>query len=141
MSGSHGGVQAILKRKNTKAIFNGCVDHSVNLCGQHSFAGNASCITFFGTLERMFTFFAASTHRWDVLIEHTGMSVKRLSTTQWSAHHAGVEPVKDKFDECVAAIEALCDLRENFDTRGTAQGLCDFTFLCYLYFWADIAPT
>ena len=29
-----------------------------------------------------------------------------------------------------------------FDTRGAAQGIlpavCDFTFLCYLYFWADI---
>jgi hypothetical protein len=70
------------------------------------------------------------------------MSVKRLSTTRWSAHHAAVKPVKNKFDECVAAIEALCGPRENLDTRGTAQGLlpavCDFTFLCNLYFWADI---
>ena len=75
----------------------------------NTFAENASCIIFFGTLERMFSFFAASTHRWDVLIEHTGMPVKRLSTTRWSAHRAAVKPVKDKFDECVAAIEALCD--------------------------------
>lgn len=142
MSGLHGGVQAILKRKNKKAIFNGCVDHSLNLCGQHSFAENASCVTFFGTLETMYSFFAASTHRWDVLIEHTAMSVKRLSTTRWSAHHAAVKPVKDNFEECVAAIEALCDPRENVETRGAAQGLlpavCDFTFLCYLYFWAAV---
>ena len=142
MSGIHGGVQAILKRKNKKAIFNGCVDHSLNLCGQHSFAENASCVTFFGTLEGIFSFFAASTHRWDVLIEHTGMSVKRLSTTRWSAHYAAVKPVKDKFDECMAAIEALCDPSENLDTRGTAQGLLhavgDFTFICYLYLWADL---
>ena len=40
MSGIHGGVQAILKRRNKKAIFNGCVDHSLNLCGQHSFDKN-----------------------------------------------------------------------------------------------------
>uniref|UniRef100_A0A0B7BPZ0 Uncharacterized protein n=1 Tax=Arion vulgaris TaxID=1028688 RepID=A0A0B7BPZ0_9EUPU len=70
------------------------------------------------------------------------MSVKRLSTTRWSAHHAAVKPVKDKFDECVAAIEALCDPRENVETRGAAQCLlpavCDFTFLCYLYFWAAV---
>ncbi|XP_061469367.1 zinc finger MYM-type protein 1-like [Rhineura floridana] len=65
MAGIHGGVQAILKGKNKKAIFNGCVDHSLNLCSQHSFAENASCVTFFGTLETMFSFFAASTHRWD----------------------------------------------------------------------------
>ena len=64
-------------------------------------------------------------------------SIKYL-TTRRSAHHAAVKPVKDKFDECVAAIEALCDPRENFDTRGLLPDVCDFTFLCYLYFWADI---
>ena len=94
----------------------------------------------FGILERIFSFFAASTHRWDVLIEHTGVSLKRLSTTRWSVHHIAVKPVKDKFDECITAIEALCDPRENLDTRGTAQGLlhavCDFTFICYLNIWA-----
>ena len=84
MAGIHGGVQAILKEKNKKAVFNGCVDHSLNLCGQHSFAENSLCVTFFGPLERMFAFFAASTHRWDVLIAHTEVSVKRLSTTRWS---------------------------------------------------------
>ena len=70
------------------------------------------------------------------------MSIKKLSTTRWGAYHAAVKLVKDKFDECVAAIEALYDLRENVDTRGTAQGLlptvCDFTFLCFLYFWAAV---
>ena len=71
----------------------------------------------------MFTFFAASTHRWDVLIGHTGIPAKRLSTTstRWNAHHAAVKPVKDTFDECVAAIEALCDPHENFDTTGTEK--------------------
>ncbi|XP_053569321.1 LOW QUALITY PROTEIN: zinc finger MYM-type protein 1-like [Bombina bombina] len=142
MAGKHGGVQSILKEKNKKAIFNGCVDHSLNLCGQHSFAENASCVTFFGTLQTMFSFFSASTHRWDVLIDHTGMSVKRLSTTRWSAHHAAVKPVKEKFDKFVEAIGDLCDPDENLETRGAAQvllnALSDFTFLCYLYFWSDV---
>ncbi|XP_040275768.1 zinc finger MYM-type protein 1-like [Bufo bufo] len=142
MAGIHGGVQSILKGKNRKAIFNGCVDHSLNLCGQHSFAQNASCVTFFGTLQTMFSFFAASTHRWDVLIDHAGVSVKRLSTTRWSAHYAAVKPVKEKFDMFVSALGALCEPCENMDTRGAAQGLlpavCDFTFLCYLHFWSDV---
>lgn len=142
MAGIHGGVQAILKGKNKKAIFNGCVDHSLNLCGQHSFAENVTCVTFFGTLETMFSFFVASTHRWDVLIDHTEISVKRLSSTRWSAHHDAVKPVKEKFDKFVAAIQALCESRENLETRGAAQillhNVCDFTFLCYLYFWCDV---
>lgn len=99
-------------------------------------------MTFFGTLETNFSFFAVSTHRWDVLMNHTGISLKRLSTTRWSSHHAAVKVVKEKFDECVAAIEALCDPDENLDTRGTARSLlpavCNFTFLCYLFFWCDV---
>uniref|UniRef100_A0A8C5PE46 TTF-type domain-containing protein n=1 Tax=Leptobrachium leishanense TaxID=445787 RepID=A0A8C5PE46_9ANUR len=142
MAGIHGGVQAIIKEKNKKAIFSGCVDHSLNLCGQHSFAENASCVKFFGTLQTMFTLFAGSSHRWDVLMTHTGVSVKRLSTTRWSAHYAAVKPVRENFDNFVAAIKALCARDENLDTRAAAEGLlpavCDFTFLCYLYFWSDV---
>ncbi|CAN7946090.1 unnamed protein product [Ixodes hexagonus] len=142
MAGIHGGVQAIIKGENKKAIFNGCVDHSLNLCGHHSFAQNASCVTFFGSIEALFSFFAASTHRWDLLISHTGVALKRLSATRWSAHYAAVKPVKEHFDELVAAMQALCEPQENVDTRGAAQCLlvtvCDFTFLCYLYLWCAV---
>ena len=81
----------------------------------------------------MFSFFAASTHRWDVLMENTGVSLKRLSTTRWSSQHAAVKAVKEKFDECVTAIEALCDSDENLDKSVKAQcmlpAVCNFTFL------------
>lgn len=90
------------------------------------------CEFFFETLETMSSFFAATTHWWDVLIEHTGVSVKRLSTMRWSAHHAALKSVKEKFDECVALIEALCDPHEYLDTRDIAHSLllavCDFMF-------------
>ena len=74
MSGVHGGVQSIIKSENNKAIFIGCIDHSINLCGQHSFAQNVSCVTFFGTLETIFSFFSASTSRWKVLMKHSKLS-------------------------------------------------------------------
>jgi len=100
-----------------------CRPFTLNLCGQHSFAENALCVTFFGTLETMLAFFAASTHRWDVLIALSEVPVKRLSTTRWSAHHDTVKPVKEKFDDFVAAIETLSRPDENLDTRGAARGL------------------
>ena len=51
MAGIHGGVQARIKDVNKKALFNGCGSNSINLCGQHSFAENASCVSSFGTLQ------------------------------------------------------------------------------------------
>ena len=139
MAGIHGGVQARFKDANKKALFNGCGSHSLNLCGQHSFAENASCVSFFGTLQALFSLFAASTHRWEVLINNTEVSVKRLAETLWSAHYEPVKPVSEKLDQFVDSIEALCDQREHLDTRGKAQGLllavCDFTLLI---FWGDV---
>lgn len=142
MSGPRGGVQALLRQQNKKAVFIGCVDHSLNLCGQHAFAENPQCVTFFGTVEAIFSFFAVSTHRWDVLLQHTNVTVKRLSQTRWSAHHDAVKPINANYDGLISAIETLSNPCENLNTRASARTLlpavCDFTFLCYLFFWCDV---
>lgn len=142
MSGIHGGVQAIIKSRNRKAVFFGCINHSLNLCGQHSFAQNASCVRFFGTLQAVYAFFSTSTNRWEALMKHSEITVKRVATTRWSAHHASVKVMAEKFDEVTKAIEELCDPKENLDTKGAAQNLLpavhNFTFLCYLFFWNDV---
>jgi hypothetical protein len=114
----------------------------LNLCGKHSFANNPSCVTFFGSLEALYTFFALSTHRWDVLVKYTGLTMKRLSTTRWSAHADAVKPVIQKFNQFVEAIEALCDVEESVETRGAAHNLlpaiCGFSFISFLFFWGDV---
>lgn len=142
MSVLHGGGQAIIKTQNDKAIFSGCIDHTLNLCGQHSFAENASCTTFFGSVEAVYAFFSASTSRWDVLLKHTNASLKRLITTRWSAHYAAVKVMTKNFDAVIAAVQELCDRKENLETRCGAQNLlpsmCNFVFLCYLFFWNHI---
>ncbi|GBP68314.1 Zinc finger MYM-type protein 1 [Eumeta japonica] len=65
MAEVHGGVQAIIKEHNPKALFMPCANHSLNLCGVHSFGSVSSSVTFFGTVERVYTFFSSSTHRWE----------------------------------------------------------------------------
>ncbi|RUM29574.1 MAG: hypothetical protein DSY42_06210 [Aquifex sp.] len=142
MSGIHAGVQKKIKELNPKALFVPCANHSLNLCGVHSFGKNPVCVTFFGTVERLYCFFALSTHRWEVLKENMDLTVKKLSQTRWSAHHDAVKPLKKQFGKLIAALETLTDHRENVDTRGSAECLlkavCDFSFLGFLSFWCDI---
>ncbi|CAH2310718.1 zinc finger MYM-type 1-like [Pelobates cultripes] len=142
MAGIHGGVQAKIKEINPKALFMPCANHSLNLCGVHSFGSVVSCVTFFGTLERVYSFFSVSTHRWELLMENVGVTVKRLSQTRWSAHCDAVKPVRANFEKLTSALEKLCNPKENVDTRGSAQmllsAICDFSFLCYLSFWCDV---
>ncbi|CAH2315499.1 zinc finger MYM-type 1-like [Pelobates cultripes] len=142
MAGIHGGVQAKIKEINPKALFMPCANHSLNLFGLHSFGSVVSCVTFFGTLERVYSFFSVSTHRWELLMENVGVTVKRLSQTRWSAHYDAVKPVRANFEKLTSALEKFCNPKENVATRGSAQMLqsavCDFSFLCYLSFWCEV---
>ena len=131
MAEIHGGLQQKIKDIIPKAIFVPCSNHSLNLCGKHSFANNPSCVTFFGSLEALYTFFALSTHRWDVLVKYTGLTMKRLSTTRWSAHADAVKPVIQKFNQFVEAIEALCDVEESDKSLSRQEALR--TICCQLY--------
>ena len=142
MAGVHSGVQVRIRKLNPKALFVPCTNHSLNLCGVHSFATVSQCVTFFGTLESLYCFFSVSTHRWTILVNNAGVTVKRLSDTRWSAHYEAVKPVRANFKKIVDAIEELCDPTETVETRGAAQTLlpavCDFSFLCFLYFWSNV---
>lgn len=90
----------------------------------------------------MYAFFAGSTHRWDVLKEKAGVSLKRLSTTRWSSHKAAVKAVQDNFGGVIKALQALCYPLLNVNTRGTTQGLihsmCDYNFICFAHFWCAV---
>lgn len=55
-SGIHSGVQQKIKDINPRAVSVPCSNHSLNLCGKHSFANNPSCVTFFESLEVLYTF-------------------------------------------------------------------------------------
>ena len=87
-------VQCRIKKVNRKALFNGCISHSVNLCGTHSFSVNASCVTFFGSMESLYTFFSGSTSRWERLKEYASVTVKRIVETRWSASFEVVKQAK-----------------------------------------------
>lgn len=143
MSGVHGGVQRKIREVNPKALFSPCSNHSLNLCGVHAFSCVPSSVTCFGTVEKLYSFFSSSTHRWEVLMEKTGKSLKRLSDTRWSAHYDSVKAVKENLETIVSTLEDMQDPSlANLDTRSAASlllpAICDFTFLTYLQFWHTI---
>lgn len=65
MSGVHHGVQQRIKdiNINPKIEFIACANHSLNLAGVHAAGQGVHSTTFFGTIERIFTSFSASSHR------------------------------------------------------------------------------
>ena len=86
-------------------------------------------------------FFFASTQRWEVLLKHLPIVVKRVIYTPWSAHYEAVKALLHYFLDVVSALNELCDQNENIDTR-EARGILDaiqqFSFVSFLQFWMQV---
>jgi len=77
MAGRRTGVQTRIREKNPRALYDPCDSHSLNLVGVHAAHVDPVMITFFGTIERIFTFFASLTHPWQVMKQHVELAIKR----------------------------------------------------------------
>ena len=144
MAGKHSGVQQRLLQVNRKAQFVPCTNHSLNLVGVHTTSASVNSVAFFGTVERVFAFFSASTHQWDILKEYVPITVKRIVETRWSARHDAVLAIKQHYQNVVDALEKLTERNENADTRGEAStvlsAISTFPFICFLNLWGTILP-
>ena len=81
MSGIYAGVQQTIKNINPKALFVPCGNHTLNLAGVHAVGSSQLTNRFFVVLERLYVFFAASPHRWDVLLKHAPIALKQVIDT------------------------------------------------------------
>ena len=140
MAGIHMGVQQQIRNMNPKAEFVACANHSLNLAGVHAAGVSVRSITFFGTVERIYSFFSSSTHRWDIMNAHIPKVLKRIVETRWSAWNDSVKVIYSHFDNVIEALEQLTGIEENSYTRGDAHlittSLTTFPFLCYLDYGA-----
>ena len=106
MARVHGGIQRLLQNLNGKAKFVQCSNHSLNLCGVHASAVNASAIIFFGVIERLYTFFFSSNHQWEALSSYVKATMKHLVTTCWGACYEAIHAVKTGFQRVIQALDS-----------------------------------
>ena len=92
MSGRYTGLQARIPQLNEFAIYVPCAGHSLNFVGVKAAECCLQTVTFFEFVQHLYSFFAGSTHRWNVLTSSLGKDfvVKCLSDTRWSAHFDAV---------------------------------------------------
>ena len=105
IAGIRSELQCRIKQVNSKAIFISCANHSLNLAGVHAVASSEHSATFFAVVERVYSFLSASTQRWEVLLKHVPIAVKRVFDTRWSAHYKAVKAFQDYFLNVVSALD------------------------------------
>ena len=137
MAGHIAGVQKCILDMNPKAVFVPCNNHSLNLADVHAVGVGTQSVTFFGTVENVYTFFSSSTYRWDVLKEHVPIHIKSLWDTRWSSKHEALCVLAEHTKEIIEALEVLRDgPEETSETKGDAGSLlvCIMTYP-FFSFW------
>lgn len=105
MKGKHQGVQKRLLDVNLRSFYSASGCHSLNLtlCDMAKTCGRAK--DFFGIIQRIYTTFANSTKKWQILKDNiTGLTLKSVSATRWESC---VESVKVIRFQCADIREAL----------------------------------
>ena len=148
MSGIYSGMQRILKNKNSLVDYIPCAAHSLNLVGQSAVNSCNEAVKYFELLQRLYTFFVASTHRWNVLMTHVKkqpecLVPKHPSETRWSARADATEAVFKGYHQFQDALREISgDAAQNGSTRNGADGLAKYfdTIECALMceLWNDI---
>ena len=141
-------MQQILKNKNSLVDYIPCAAHSLNLIGQSAVDCCVEAVSFFNILNRLYTFFVASTHRWDVMMTHVIYQPECLvpkypSDTRWSARADAAKAVFKGYHQLQSALQEISgDCNQNGNTRNEAGSLAkhmdtiEVALLCEL--WNDI---
>ena len=128
MSGKYGGLQALIREKNELADWIPCFAHSLNLVGHCAVDCVPDATSFFSFVQKLYTFFSASTHPWNILLNEFRQKrlpiLKRLCDTRWSAHSAVSSALKKSYENIRAALVSISnDAVEDPATKQEASGL------------------
>lgn len=100
--------------------------HSLNLVGTNSVNVCFEPITFFLLLSGIYAFFFASTHRWEILMNHSDSYLKNLPKTRWFCHDDATSAVFKNYQVIYAALSVFVESNiETPDARFEASELQD----------------
>ncbi|XP_026437125.1 zinc finger MYM-type protein 1-like [Papaver somniferum] len=129
MKGKHKGVHARLLEINPRAFYTPCAWHSLNLILSDMAKSCPKASSFFGSIQRIYTLFSASTNRWDVFKEEIGKkgwTLKPLSDTRWESRVARVKAIRYQAPKIRNALERLRDSSPISQEVSTTDSLVSF---------------
>lgn len=143
MTGQYQGVQSRILQLNSRAFFMPCASHNLNLLFRDIAKSSAKAITFFGTIERIYTIFSASTSRWAILNKHCQiMTVKKWSETRWESRLESVKAIRYQMPEILNAFEEISNTSSDSLIRSECKSLENeigsYEFILSIIIWYDI---
>ncbi|XP_065642989.1 uncharacterized protein LOC136074582 [Hydra vulgaris] len=116
--------------------------HTLNLVGVHAAEVSPLMVTFFGSIQKIFTFFSNSTSRWENLIKELLILLKGHCETRWSSKKEAVAFLNNQLVKVYSVLQ-------NMSTKPTLNHetvvgekellkLFNLKFLCLLNLWTKI---
>ena len=146
MSGSSGGVQAIVKNVYPNAEYVHCYAHQVNLVMSKAASINRNVKIFFSSLQGICTFFSNSPQRTAILDKVVKKRLPRACPTRWNFLSRSVNTV---FNHKTDIIECMDQILENNNILsdsticqavGQKKVLSSHSFNYWLEFFSKIMP-
>ncbi|XP_021991491.1 zinc finger MYM-type protein 1-like [Helianthus annuus] len=144
MKGKRSGVQSRFLEKNPRALYSACGCHSLNLV----LSDMANTITksrvFFGTIQQIYTIFANSINRWQILKDNVkGLTLKSLSVTRWESRKDSIKPIRTQLVEVRKALKEVSVSDRDPKIQSEARSLekhevGDYEFLVQIVIWYEI---
>ena len=145
MSGRYNGMQSKLLEINKFATYVPCAAHSLNLVGQCAVDCCLEAVTFFSTVQLLYTFFSASSNRWRILKDCIGDEnvLKSLSDTRWEAHAMATKAILNSYSNILDALDCIAnDDTKKGEARKEAESIAnkmhELEFAFMLNFWGEI---
>lgn len=143
MKGQNQGVQAHILRLNPRAYFMPCGCHNLNLTLGDMARCSSKAMSFFGIVQRIYTIFAGSPKRWEILkAKVPSLTVKPLSETRWECRVESVRAIRyqtsDIRDALLEVAEGCSDPKVKSETMSLANEIQSFEFLMSMVIWYDI---
>ncbi|KAI3744343.1 hypothetical protein L1987_57422 [Smallanthus sonchifolius] len=144
MKGKHNGVQRRFLDINPRAFYSACGCHSLNLALCDMANSCTKSRDFFGVIQRIYTIFANSTKRWQVLKDNVkGLTLKSLSTTRWESRVDSVTPIRLQLVDVREALLQVGDNDNDAKIQSEAKSLAtkevgEFEFFVSIVIWYEI---
>ena len=150
MSGHVNGLQSRVKEVNNLATYVHCCAHRLNLVLAGACANITEITTFFGCIEKIYTFITAS-HPRTVIFEKVqnelGLTKKlqRLCETRWYCKHSAVQAIKHNYAALLIALERIMDHDKTphiaMEADSLLKHISKLEFVFLLEMWEDILGT
>ncbi|XP_008186326.1 zinc finger MYM-type protein 1-like [Acyrthosiphon pisum] len=143
MVGKYQGVQTRVTNQNPRAFFTPCASHNLNLVLRDAAKNSSRASTFFGTVQRIYTIFSASTSRWDIFKQFCSIfTVKKWSETRWESRVNSVKALRFQLSNIIEALEEVSETANDSIAKSDARSLfieiSTYEFILSLIIWYDI---